>query len=607
MIGKHLGNRYQILEQLGGGGMSVVYKAKDTFLNRLVTVKVLRPEYLSDTDFIHRFRREAQAVAKLSHPNIVHIHDVGQQDETHYLVMEYIDGDNLKNFMRENPHLALDKIINIIKQICEALRHAHQNNIVHQDVKPHNILITDDQRVKLTDFGIALEATTGTITNSGVMMGSVHYISPEQAQGNTSGPQSDIYGLGVVLYEMLTGQLPFKGDSAVMVALKHVQEQPVNPRELNQAISPDLERVVLKAMAKDPAQRYQNARQFSDELQCAVPVDWVQTDLEADFATQVLPEDNQPLPRPRRKIQLTRVAIIVFLVLLSILGGIALALYNYLDVAEIKVPAVEGLPLNEAVILLENEGFGVAPQEVYDQTEKGLVITQDIAPGTLMKKGRVVELTVSLGPEFKTLPNVQGILTNDARIALHNAGFKYHEEQVFSEKKAGMVVEQNPLPGEHPKGTTVELLVSKGPAPVVHTMPTLISLTLNQTQTKLFEFNLILDEPALSDQPSEEFLKGMVIAQNPQPGAKVVAGSAVAVVLSAGPGPPRRDATIRVVIDDHVRSQKVRITVTDIRGEQNVYVATHTAGEVVVRTVEYYSPAVIRVYLDGELAEERQF
>lgn len=283
MIGKMLGNRYEILEKLGGGGMAIVYKGRDTFLNRFVTIKVLRPEFTSDEDFIKRFRREAQAVARLSHPNIVNIHDVGQEDGIHYLVMEYIQGDNLKAIIRKNGQLAPEHAVRFAVQICEALEHAHENHIVHRDVKPHNILVTDDGRAKLTDFGIAMEATSGTITRTDTIMGSVHYLSPEQARGETATAKSDIYAVGILLYEMLTGKQPYSGDSPIAVALKHIQETPQPVDEVNDSVPAELAAVVMRAMEKKPEDRFKSAAELARYLEVALE--------DTGQATVVIPTD----------------------------------------------------------------------------------------------------------------------------------------------------------------------------------------------------------------------------------------------------------------------------------------------------------------------------
>ena len=617
MIGKCLGDRYEILEQLGGGGMSLVYKAKDKFLNRLVTVKVLRSVYTSDDDFVHRFHREARAVASLSHPNIVNIHDIGQQDEIHYLVMEYIDGNNLKNFMQKNKEMCFREVANIIGQICDALQHAHDNNIVHRDVKPHNILITNDSRVKLTDFGIAIETTSGTITNDDMVMGSVHYISPEQVKGEVATFSSDIYSLGVILYEMLTGKLPFTGDTPIAVALKHVQEEPERPFKINPSIPEELEQVVMKAMEKDPQKRYESAKKLKEELEAAVAKTSDKFVVTNDFSTKILPAANKEMNEKEetqnddknskkviKRTKIIKIALMIFSIVLSIVSGVALAFFKYLDVREVEVPDVVGMLAYNAVVILKENGLGADIIEVHDDTEKGKVIRQKPEAGVLIKEGRNVELVVSLGPKLVKLPDVRGDYLSDARISLHNAGFKYTIKEIFSEKPAGVVLDQKPLGGKHPVNTEVELTVSKGPKLVVHKMPDLIGLTIEEARSKLIGLNLLLDEPP-DEEPSKKFLRGMIMEQNPAPGEDITEGSAVSVVVSKGPGPPLNSARVEILLEDDLENPKVRITVTDIRGEHDVYLAVHSPGEVVVRTVDYYSPAVIRVYINDVLKQEK--
>lgn len=619
MIGKLLGNRYEILEQLGGGGMAVVYKARDNFLNRLVTVKVLRPEFVSDYDFVRRFRREAQAVARLSHPNIVNIHDVGQENETQYLVMEYVDGDNLKNVIKNNPTLTLAKIANIVNQICDALQHAHENNIVHRDVKPQNILLTKDERVKLTDFGIAYEATSGTISNTETVLGSVHYISPEQAKGETPGAQSDIYSLGVVLYEMLTGQLPFKGDSAVAVALKHVQEQPPLPSSINPQVPRNIERVVMRAMEKDPQRRYPTAKQFGYDLLQAIR--GVEQDSDDDFATQVLPVAKLPLgdtgqerdkivaqpkdEKPSKQRNRSKIALISSLLVLSLLAGLFAAFYRYINVPEITVPTVVDHQVADAERELRNLGLEPKIIEVADEAEQGTVIKQNPEAQSKVKRGRVIELTVSTGPKLVTVPDVRGETLSNAQLLLGNEGFTVKTEDVYSDSyDVGLVAEQDPAPRTKTGVTEVLLKVSKGKAPKEAKVPTLEGLKLSAAQEELAKSGLILDEPVQS-RASNDYLAGYVISQNPAPGTTVNEGEGVSLVISDGPGPPKRSAEVKIELDDDGRNHEIRIALTDAQGRNDNYIVDrHASGEVVIKRVEYFGRATIRVYIDDQLVKE---
>ena len=266
MSGRILSNRYELLERVGGGGMAFVYRARDLRLNRIVAVKILSPHFTSDEDFVRKFRREAQAAASLSSPSIVGVYDVGQDGDVHYIVMEFLHGKTLKQVLNENGPLEVSEVLQIGRQIAEALQVAHKHGVIHRDIKPHNIMLTADGHVKVTDFGIARAVTASTLTETGAMVGSVHYISPEQARGGIVGEKSDIYSLGVVLYELLTGQVPFAGDSMFSIALKHLQEQPRSVRELDPNIPVAVEQIVQKAMSKDQASRYQTAEELASDL-----------------------------------------------------------------------------------------------------------------------------------------------------------------------------------------------------------------------------------------------------------------------------------------------------------------------------------------------------
>ena len=365
MIGKLLGNRYEILNQLGGGGMAIVYKGRDTRLNRFVTVKILRPEFTSDENFIKRFSREARAVARLSHPNIVNIHDVGQEEDIHYLVMEYVDGEDLKSVIKDQGALAIGRAVEIAQQVCAALGHAHENDIVHRDVKPHNILITRDGRAKLTDFGIAAETTAATFTHTDTIVGSVHYISPEQARGEPAGPQSDIYSLGMVMYEMLAGQVPYGGDSPIAVALKHIQEEPAPLRQINPAVPDSLSGVVMRALAKTPDQRFAG----TGEMCRAIKHCWVdETEVTQfipldDMATTVLPAvkaeggSEEAEKKPAASNRKRMVWLLAPLIVLVLLAGGVLAAQNLFGAPDVKVTNVVGKHIEEAREILIAQGL----------------------------------------------------------------------------------------------------------------------------------------------------------------------------------------------------------------------------------------------------------
>lgn len=270
LIGKRINGRYQILETIGGGGMANVYKAHDVILNRTVAVKVLRPQFSDDEEFIRRFRREAQAATSLSHPSVVNIYDVGEEGDLYFIVMEYVEGLTLKQLIQKRGILPVEETVAIMLQITSAIAHAHANHIVHRDIKPHNILISPNGEAKVTDFGIARAMTSATITHTNSVMGSVHYLSPEQARGGMVNEKSDIYSLGIVLYEMATGVVPFSGDTAVSIAIKHLQSNLPSPKSMNPSLPQSIENIILKATAKDPFHRFQRASDMEDDLQTAL-------------------------------------------------------------------------------------------------------------------------------------------------------------------------------------------------------------------------------------------------------------------------------------------------------------------------------------------------
>lgn len=599
MIGKQLGNRYEIIEQLGGGGMAIVYKGRDNFLGRLVTIKVLRPEFSCDQNFTFRFRREAQAVASLSHPNIVSIYDVGQENGIYYLVMEYVDGEDLKTVIRREGALPPERAVSIACQVLEALEHAHENGIVHRDIKPHNILITKSGRAKLTDFGIARGANTATVTQTDTIIGSVHYLSPEQAKGEIAGPQSDIYSLGVVLYEMLTGTVPFTGESPIAVAIKHIQEEPEPLSKRNPAIPLALEQVVLRALQKKPSQRFATAREMATSLRSAV-------EGKVEEATQFIPQVHRP--KVRRRLRPAGWLALIFLLIGLLVGGTFAWERYFWGAPEVQVPNVIGLPLPEAQAILAQLGLKTAVKWVpHDTVKEGIVIDQDIGPGDpKVKPPRTITLTVSAGPDLRVVPNLYRLSLEEARMRLAERGFTLAEpvQKGYSEDvPAGYIYGQMPAPGEKkPKGTPVTVYVSEGPPPRQVEVPNLIGLTLEQARIKLTESQLGVDENVQWAE-SVDYLQGQVIGQDPPQGTKVAQGTKVRLTLSRGPGPMPKEAHIKVPVPNDGQEHQVRIIINDVRGANTVYLNTHRPGEQVEVTSRYFGQATVEVYIDNKLVK----
>ncbi|OPX88887.1 Stk1 family PASTA domain-containing Ser/Thr kinase [Pelotomaculum sp. PtaB.Bin117] len=617
MIGKLLGNRYEIVEQLGGGGMAIVYKGRDTILNRLVTIKVLRSEFNSDEDFVKRFRREAQAIASLSHPNIVSIYDVGRVDEVDYLVMEYVEGDNLKNLIRLHGPLTPARSAQIARQISDALEHAHENSIVHRDVKPQNILITRDGRAKLTDFGIAREATAATLTQTDAVMGSVHYLSPEQARGENTGPRSDIYSLGVVLYEMATGALPFQGDTPVGVALKHIQDEPPRPSLLNPAVPLSLEKVIARAMTKSPSGRYETARQMAQELEDIAGAgikDPPRAEPDDEFATRVIPTvhraagDIQPAERDVRGRKRSKRWLWSALILLVLFAAGAAAFQFYFNIPEVTMPSVEGKTLDEAKSILRRQGIKKDPQvflNYHPSVPENSVISQKPAEGDKIKVNHTVILYVSQGAELREVPSVIGHSFSNAKSMIErndlNVAMPY-QEGYSNEYAEGVVMDQEPKGGKLAKGSQVILHVSKGKQPVMHKLPDLTGLTLEKAKEELLKLKLILDEN-VNRVRSSSYLSGQVTDQSPAKNTEVEEGSEVHVTVSDGPGPEKRTKNVTVPFNDDKKEHKLRIVLNDVRGATEVFNGTVRNEKSVTKQITYYGKATVRVYVDEVLVD----
>ncbi|SMB94670.1 serine/threonine protein kinase [Thermanaeromonas toyohensis ToBE] len=609
MIGKILEGRYEIKEALGGGGMAQVYRGEDRLLHRSVTIKILREQFASDKDFIARFQQEARSVAKLSHPNVVSIYDVGQEDGLYYLVMEYVEGRSLKEIIKERGHLSVREALDIALQICEALEHAHENGVIHRDVKPHNILITKHGRVKVTDFGIAQAMTEATLTYSGTLIGSVHYLAPEQARGEPTGVTVDIYALGVVLYEMVTGELPFQGDTPLAVALKHLQEEPRPPRELNPAIPPALERIILRALAKDPARRYPTAAALRADLRALRSV--LEED---DFATRELPllaqeKDPPAVARTRRRPRVWAWVLIILAFLGLAMAGLWAGFHYYLVVGETVVPSVEGLTEGEALERLAAAGLKgqVNARQNHPEVPPGRVISQEPRAGERIKRSRPVLLVVSLGPRMRQVPNVIGDPERIARTKLQNEKFivivdpqgVYHPTIA-----ADSVVAQDPPAGtSRPEGSEVRITLSKGPEPKFVRTPNLIGQNLTEAQQRIKESGLELG--TLTYQRNEEHYAGVIIGQDPQPGTSILQGSPVNLVVSQGPGPTRQEAVVTIPPSGDQKEHRIRIVVIDAKGTHEEYNDVQKPGEKIVAVVPYYGKGKLQVFKDDQMILER--
>lgn len=511
-----LSGRYDLQEQVGGGGMAVVYRALDTLLGRQVAVKMLRPQFANDEEFVSRFRREAQSAASLSHPNIVNLYDVGvTSDNEYYIVMEYVDGPTLKEVIRERGPLSVGESIDVTKQICDALEHAHARHIVHRDIKPHNILLTQTGQVKVTDFGIARAITGNTITHhhEDSVLGSVHYFSPEQARGGATDAKSDIYALGVVMYEMLTQRLPFSGDSPVSVALKHLRDDFIDPREWNGEIPQSVENIVLRCLNKAPADRYANMVALKADLQDAlmhpvvpkyikpaVALDETLT-IPAVGGPRTVDKEKDPAaldqPDTAKKRRWWMPVIWTFVTLIVIGVGATAAYYIVMDSIQtpnLSLPNVTNKTYAAAVKTLNNAGFhDIVEKQASNTKPKGTVYDQSPEGPTEVKPGRTVTVWVSQGPQQNPMPDLTNIPLTEAIQTLQNMGIDVKSQVTEQPVKnstlpTGVVVQTSPPSGTPlTSNSQITLQVSQGQ---MTTVPTLIGLTLDEAIAALTKANL---------------------------------------------------------------------------------------------------------------------
>ncbi len=548
--------RYRVLRRIGSGGMADVYCAEDTHLGRQVAIKVLHRRFAQDQEFVERFRREAKSAAGLNHPNVVGVFDRGEHEGTYYIAMEYLEGQTLKDIVIAEAPLPQERVIELGLQILQAAGFAHSHGVIHRDFKPHNVIVDELGHAKVTDFGIA-RAGASEMTETGSIMGTAQYLSPEQAQGHAVTATSDIYSIGVMLYEMLAGRLPFDGDSAVAVALKHLSETPAPISQWRPDIHPALEAVVMAALAKDPAQRWQSAEDFAAGLEAA------RTQIQAGpnggqdtaaFAaipmptadetapTQLAPETGPvlaPVGEPERKRRWWWYAIgLLALALVGVLLYVILS--GVLTAEKREVPRVTGKQLVEARALLERAGFEVGTERVQSSQPFDQVVDQDPNAGEEADEGSTVTLEVSGGPGDVLVPPVANLRQGQAINELEDAELEVTIDREFSDKvKKDFAIRTVPPEGtEVTKGTRVRLLVSRGPEQV--TVPDVTGLTRESAEGRLRDEGL---DVSVDEQESDE-PEGDVISQSPSGGSKVTRGETVTITVSTG----RPQATVPDVV-----------------------------------------------------------
>ena len=638
-IGKILDNRYEILERIGTGGMAVVYKAKCHYLNRLVAIKILKSDLAQDEDFRRRFNAESQAVAQLSHPNIVSVYDVSKGGDVEYIVMELIDGITLKQYMEKRGQLSWRESLHFITQIMRALSHAHSRGIVHRDIKPQNIMVLRDGSVKVADFGIAcLENSAQTLTQEA--LGSVHYISPEQARGDRADARSDIYSSGVVLYEMLTSRLPFEGESAVSVAIQHLSSIPLAPREINPDIPEALELICMKAMAQDINKRYPSADAMIADLEDfrknpGVSMDFSMEDLrpsmeEPDEPTRLLKkpphtatparpqpshrrereeeDDEEPRGRGEKRGSGSRTALmavgfvaalaVIFLLFRAIFASFGSGTQEYI------VPKVTGYTVEEA---MELSGIKDIFEITVDSTEKseqpaGVILSQDPKDGSSRKSGLVIHVVVSAGSEDGVMLDVTGLEVRNAQYVILKDLIKEYgltveqQEEYDDEVPAGNVISTVPAKDQPvSQGDTIVLVVSKGPEPV--TVPSFLQQSLEKAKADAEGiYGLVVEtREVASDQPA-----GTVVEQSIAPSTEVPKGSTIVFSVSAAPAV--KEKTVDIPLPDDRATVELSVELDGVEFFHETVDCSQ--GQVSVKLTSTQDTGYLTYYYDGVLQEQ---
>lgn len=636
MTGHTLANRYQILEEVGTGGMAVVYKARDILLDRIVAVKILHAEYGNDHEFVTRFRQEAQAAAKLSHPNIVNIYDVGKDGDIHYIVMEFVRGETLKEYIEKHGHLPINTSIQIAFDIGEALESAHHNGLVHCDIKPHNILVTETGRIKVADFGIARAInSSATMKEDKKILGSVHYFSPEQASGNILDERTDIYSLGVVMYEMMTGVVPFEGDTPLSIALQHVQDAIPLPTKYNRRIPRLVERCILKAMAKNPDDRFQSVEELMSELRLsqgfvnsnkgAMPI--IKKGFEGTVKLPPVPEKNtrgegnifnrflDSVSRHSKKsiiIAMGSVFIIAFLWAFFSFG-------NFWSTQDITVPDVTGKQMEIAQTMLTDKHLSVSIKEVdSSDVPVGEVITQTPIGGSVVKANRTIYLTVSRGNHGDTVlvPDLRGLTLDEATRKLKEIGLSVGTvTYADADRDDGKILQQTPSsPDKVAQNTTIDVVVSrvkvKEAAPV--NVPDTRGMSLDTAMQTLNNAGISIGTVGNlnSNLPNAQ---ATVTGQSLRKGGRTAdlyvtypqtADTSSADVSKEGTG-AMRSGKVNIHVPNGSSNPHVQIVLTDDNGSRTVYDKVQAGGDTVVKNVSGVGRTHVKVFINNTLVQDQ--
>ena len=618
---KILANRYRLTEQIGIGGMAIVYRAVDLRTGHNVAVKVLRPEYNEDSEFISRFQREAEAASKMTHHNIVNLLDVGMDGENRYLVMEYVQGKTLKTVIQERGKLSPALAGQIAIRILSALEHAHRNGIVHRDIKPQNILVHADGHIKVADFGIARIANSSTLTKGDNVMGSVHYFSPEQARGEGANATSDIYSTGIVLYEMLTGRVPYDGDNPVAVAMQHLHAAPVPIQNLAPDVPPALVRVCMKAMEKNPAMRYQTARDMAADIRAALenrsgdrPV-YPEKELEVQQPKPQLKEENRQITDTgknrtgtiRKRKQGT--VILTVLLTLAIITGFYFGIKTIIVQvwSTVTVPNVIGLNVEDAERILDREGLKYKELYVSDANQKANHVCMQV-PGEneIMQKGDTVMLSVSSGPSQLQMPDLLGMNVEEAQVTLKNMGLvSSYETVITDEYSVGTVVSQEPAANEKvDKESAIRFAVSGGKT----TIPTLKNLSLDEAEEILKQYQLNISPVLKYDETREAKLHGLIKEQYPAENMEAKLYSEVSLKVYKYPT-DRASQDIEFTLQNTGEDVNVRVVLTAegsdivIEAFQNVYTPDQDRQQHITIDLPDYRTYQCVVYQNNEAGE----
>lgn len=603
MIGKTIDDKYEILEQIGQGGMAKVYRARDMRLDRFVAVKVLKPEFTDNDQFLKKFLREAQADAKLAHPNIVNVYDVGAYNGIYYIVMEYVDGSTLKNYIVANKKITPAECVDMVFAVACGLQHAHNNGIIHRDIKPHNILLTTSKIPKVADFGIARAITSSTITATEDALGSVHYIAPEQARGGFLDERSDLYSLGIMMYEMLTGELPYDGETPVAVALKHVQNSVMPPRDLDKKIPEGVNQVVLNLTRRRPEDRYQNAKELIEDLK----------KLREDINAQIKPtykdkkkangkSVNNSSTLKHKLFGSKKRRIIFASSCVLIIAAVLMAIW-LLPKPMTVVPNVVNMTEDEAKQAFSEAHlkYEISKYQSSAEVDENKIISQSPKDGTEVERRSTVRIVISSGPKIVTIPEVLNLYQAEAVEKITSLGLVVKEVvfQNSSDVKKDMVIAVNPAAGIQVKeGSEVILYVSQGKETVL--TPNLLGMSLAQAKQTINDNGLILGEVRYSSSTSYD--EGQVMQQSPTAYSESDKNTRIDLVVSLG-----REITTTLSYDLKnlslpSGSLNVRIDLGDASNNfSTVYTGTNNRTDIISVQVTGMGTRTYRVYVNDEI------